>query len=121
VTSGRERGADARAAVVRATACQWHPGPGHGVEIRRLRADRPRGTITGVVRIAAAGARLPGHRHLSPEQLYMLSGIAHIGPLALEAGDYYRTGEGTAHPVTQGDCGHAFLLIDAAVEFNTAR
>jgi anti-sigma factor ChrR (cupin superfamily) len=124
VTSGGDAATPGRPAaglaVVRAADGDWRPGPVAGVEIRRLRADRARGTITGVVRIAP-GARLPGHRHVTAEQLYMLSGDAHIGPLTFEAGDYYRTPEGTAHGATDTERGCEFLLIDSAVEFAAAR
>jgi len=67
----------------------WREGPAAGVTTRQLFANRPAGTLTAEVRMQP-GARLPGHRHMTPEQLYMLEGDAHVGGHVLRAGDYYR-------------------------------
>ena len=100
---------------VRAAAGGWRPGVVPGVEIRRLYDDRAVGTITGLVRMAA-GTRLPGHRHLTAEQIYMVAGDAHIGEETLEAGDYYQTPAGTSHDITHTERGCEYLLISSAVE-----
>lgn len=100
---------------VRATEGPWRPGVVPGVEMRRLYVDRSRGTITALVRMAA-GAQLPSHRHVTAEQLYMLSGDAQIAGESLEAGDYYRMTEGTSHDATHTEHGCQFLLISSAVE-----
>ena len=100
---------------VRASEGGWRPGGTPGVETRRLSRDRARGTLTAVVRMAP-GARLPRHRHVTTEQLYMLSGDAHIAGEALGPGDYYRATAGTSHDVTHTERGCEFLLISSAVE-----
>ena len=100
---------------VRAAEADWRQGVAPGVEIRRLYADRARGTTTALVRMAA-GTGLPGHRHVSAEQFYMLSGDAQIVGETLGAGDYYRTPAGTSHDVTHTEGGCEFLLISSAVE-----
>jgi anti-sigma factor ChrR (cupin superfamily) len=100
---------------VRAAAGDWRPSVAPGVEMRRLYSDRGRGTITALVRMAA-GTRLPGHRHVTAEQLYMLSGDAQITGETLGTGDYYRTMAGTSHGVTHTKRGCEFLLISSAGE-----
>ncbi len=106
---------DAGLTFVRAVEGGWRPGPVPGVEIRRLHVDRARGVFTDVVRMAA-GTHLTGHRHITPEQLYMLGGDAQIAGDALGAGDYYRAPAGSAHDVTHTQHGCEFLLISSAVE-----
>jgi len=100
---------------VRVTESPWRPGVVPGVEMRRLHTDRARGTITALVRMAA-GTRLPGHRHITAEQLFMLAGDAQIAGESLAAGDYYRMTAGTSHDVTHTVHGCEFLLISSAVE-----
>ena len=63
---------------VRAAEGGWRLGVAPGVEIRRLYRDRSRGTVTGLVRMAA-GTRLPGHHPITSEEFVMLSGDAQIG------------------------------------------
>ncbi len=100
---------------VRAAEGGWRPGVVPGVEIRRLYRDRRRGTVTELVRMAA-GTRLPGHRHITSEEFYMLSGDAQIAGERLNPGDYYRAAAGTSHDVTFTVRGCEFLLISSAVE-----
>jgi anti-sigma factor ChrR (cupin superfamily) len=104
--------------VVRAGDGDWRPGVVAGVEVRRLHYDRAHGTFTGFVRMAA-GTELPRHRHITAEQLYMLSGDAHIAHETLGPGDYHRAAAGTAHDVTRTERGCEFLLISSAVEMLT--
>lgn len=101
--------------VARAREGAWRPGVAPGVETRQLARDASRGTVTARVRMAP-GARLPGHRHVTAEQLYMLAGDAHVDGETLGPGDYYRTAAGTAHDVTHTEQGCEFLLISSAVE-----
>jgi len=100
---------------VRAGEGGWRPGIVPGVEIRRLYRDRARGTVTELVRMAA-GTRLPGHRHITSEEFYMLSGDAQIAGERLDPGDYYRAAASTTHDVTFTERGCEFLLISSAVE-----
>ncbi|HKF68827.1 MAG TPA: cupin domain-containing protein, partial [Vicinamibacterales bacterium] len=81
----------------------------------RLYRDRPRGTVTELVRMAA-GTRLPGHRHITSEEFYLLSGDAQIAGERLDPGDYYRAAASTSHDVTFTERGCEFLLISSAVE-----
>jgi anti-sigma factor ChrR (cupin superfamily) len=95
---------------VRAAEGEWRSGVAPGVEIRRLHADRARGKVTTLVRMAA-GTRLPDDRPLIAEQLYMLSGNAQIAGETLEVGDYYGTTGGTSQGVTHTESGCEFLLV----------
>lgn len=100
---------------IRAVEGHWRPGVVSGVEMRRLYSDQLRGTTTALVRVAA-GTGLPAHRHVTAEQLFMLSGDAHIGGETLHVGDYYQAPAGTSHDVTHSEGGCEFLLISSAVE-----
>jgi quercetin dioxygenase-like cupin family protein len=103
------------AVIVRATEGEWRSAGAAGVHFRRLLADRRHGTVTGVVRIEA-GARVPAHRHVTTEQLYILEGEAVVGSARLRVGDFYRTDAGTSHDVTHSERGCRYLLIASAVE-----
>jgi quercetin dioxygenase-like cupin family protein len=86
-----------------------------GVVTRQLSHDPAHGRITAHVRMAA-GARLPAHRHLTAEQLYMLAGDAQVDGQRLGPGDYYRTAAGTSHEATVTEHGCEFLVIASAIE-----
>jgi quercetin dioxygenase-like cupin family protein len=101
--------------VVRARQGERPGGPVPGVVTRQLSHDPARGRITAHVRMAA-GARLPAHRHITAEQLYVLAGDAHVDGERLGPGDYYRTAAGTAHDVTYTEHGCEFLVIASAIE-----
>jgi quercetin dioxygenase-like cupin family protein len=101
--------------LVRASEGAWQAGAVAGVWTRQLSHDPTQGRITAHVRMAP-GARLPAHRHLTAEQLYLLAGDAHIDGETLAPGDYYWTAAGTSHDVTYTESGCAFLLISSVVE-----
>jgi quercetin dioxygenase-like cupin family protein len=101
--------------VVRARQGERPGAAGPGVVTRQLSHDPARGRITAHVRMAV-GARLPAHRHLTAEQLYMLAGDAHVDGARLGPGDYYRTAAGTSHDVTYTERGCEFLVIASAIE-----
>jgi quercetin dioxygenase-like cupin family protein len=102
-------------AVVRARQGERRGGDGSGVVTRQLSHDPAHGRFTAHVRMGA-GARLPAHRHLTAEQLYVLAGDAHVDGQRLGPGDYYRTAAGTSHDVTYTDRGCEFLVIASAIE-----
>jgi quercetin dioxygenase-like cupin family protein len=101
--------------VVRARQGERPTGAVPGVVMRQLSHDPARGRITAHVRMDA-GARLPAHRHLTAEQLYMLAGDAHVDGERLGPGDYYRTAAGTSHDVTYTERGCEFLVLASAIE-----
>jgi quercetin dioxygenase-like cupin family protein len=63
-----------------------------------------------------AGARLPRHRHLTAEQVYMLEGDGHVAGHMLGPGDYYQMPAGSVHEVSYTEGGCIFLLIASRVE-----
>lgn len=100
---------------VPATGGTWRDTDAPGVAMRRLFKDPRDGAITALVRMSA-GARLPGHRHLTAEQFYVIEGDAHVGGQDLAAGDYYRAPRATAHEVSYTDRGCTFLLLASRLE-----
>jgi putative transcriptional regulator len=104
--------------VVRASEGAWAPTGSPGVVSRPLFRDTTRGTTTALVRMAPA-THLAAHRHLSPEQFYLLDGEARVGPHHLVAGDYYRAEGGTAPEGSATEGGCTLLVISSRIE--TAR
>jgi quercetin dioxygenase-like cupin family protein len=92
----------------------WRQTSVPGVSMRRLFRDQ-RGAITAVVRMTP-GARLPGHRHMTAEQFYMLDGDAHVSGHLLRRGDYHRAPRASAHESSYTEGGCAFLLIASHLE-----
>ena len=100
---------------VRAIEGSWKSGADPGVRRRTIFMDPARRTVTCLVRMEA-GTRLPGHRHVTAEQFYMLEGDTHVSGQVLHAGDYYRAAAGTEHGVTYTEGGCLFLMISSKVE-----
>ena len=58
------------------------------------------------------GARYPGHSHLRPEDVFMLSGDLHLGEkVVLRAGDFHHAEAGTAHDVNWSEEGCVLLAV----------
>jgi quercetin dioxygenase-like cupin family protein len=108
-------GSPAGLVIVHASEGIWRDGPSAGVAVKRLFIDPARGTMTALVRMQA-GARLPPHRHVTTEQLYMLEGDGHVAGHVLGPGDYYHIAAGSIHDVTSTDNGCIFLLISSRAE-----
>jgi quercetin dioxygenase-like cupin family protein len=108
-------GSQAGLVFVRASEGTWRDGPTDGVAIKPIFSDPARETYTSLVRMRA-GARLPRHRHLTTEQLYMLEGDGHVAGHVLGPGDYYQIAAGSVHDVTHTEGGCIFLLIASRVE-----
>jgi anti-sigma factor ChrR (cupin superfamily) len=100
---------------VRASEGSWVEGPTAGVAAKPLFSDPVRQTMTALVRMQA-GARLPRHRHVTPEQFYMLEGDGHVAGQVLQPGDYYRIAADTVHDLTFTEGGCVFLLISSRIE-----
>jgi quercetin dioxygenase-like cupin family protein len=71
--------------------------------------------MTAPVRMQAR-ARLPRHRHVTSEQLYMAEGDGHVAVHVLKPGDYYQITPGSIHDVTYTEDGCLFLLIASHAE-----
>lgn len=114
--AGPPEGSEARwdPLFVRAGEGAWRESIAPGISMRRLFRDR-RGAITALVRMAP-GARLPGHRHMTAEQFYVLEGDAHVAGHLLRAGDYHRAPRATDHEASYTESGCTFLLIASHLE-----
>ncbi len=95
---------------VYASEGQWQElGP--GVAVKVLSLDPAEKRHTALVRMAA-GARLPRHRHLATEEVYVLEGDCYVAPgQMLGAGDYFRAEQGSIHEITFTETGTTFLII----------
>jgi quercetin dioxygenase-like cupin family protein len=93
----------------------WEDGPADGVAVKPLLLDPTRRTMTALVRMQA-GSSLPRHRHVTTEQVYMLTGHGHVADHVLGPGDFLQTAAGTIHDVTYTEGGCLFLLISSRVE-----
>ncbi len=110
-----ESGDGAGLLFVGSTAEGWRETDAPGVAMRRLFKDPRDGAITALVRMSP-GARLPGHRHLTAEQFYVIEGDAHVGGQDLSAGDYYRSPRASLHDVSYTDGGCTFILLASRLE-----
>ena len=115
VETGARRAASPGVMCVRAAESAWQPSGIAGVELRPLRAEPTQKTMTALMRMQP-GARLPRHRHVTPEQFYMLTGDGHVQGEELRAGDYYWAAADTVHDVTFTVGGCCFLLLASQVE-----
>jgi quercetin dioxygenase-like cupin family protein len=100
---------------VRGSEGVWRAGPTDGVAVKRIFSDPARQAYTSLVRMRP-GARLPRHRHLTMEQLYMIDGDGHVAGQVLGPGDYYQMPPGSVHESSYTDGGCTFLLIASRAE-----
>jgi quercetin dioxygenase-like cupin family protein len=100
---------------VRALEGLWSDGPTDGVTMKLIFSDPARQAYTSLVRMRP-GARLPRHRHLTTEQVYMIDGDGHVADHVLGPGDYYQMPAGSVHEVSYTEGGCTFLLIASRVE-----
>lgn len=83
-----------------------------GVSIKRLFADRERGTVTTLFRMAA-GSSIPAHRHHSIEECLVIEGDYHINGQRLGPGDYHCAMPGSVDETLTTVGGATFLLVSA--------
>jgi putative transcriptional regulator len=96
--------------LAQAEAGEWQSLPVPGAFYKLLSIDRDRRLAVALGKLAP-GARYPAHRHLGPEDVYMLSGDLHIGDQVLHAGDYHHAEAGTSHPVNYSEHGCTLLIV----------
>lgn len=101
--------------AVRASEGAWRDGPTDGVAMKPIFSDPARQAYTSLVRMRP-GTRLPRHRHLTTEQVYMIEGDGHVTGHVLGPGDYYQMPAGSVHEVSYTEGGCTFLLIASRVE-----
>ena len=81
-----------------------------GVTAKILYVDPVQGRITALGRMTAGSSYNP-HRHVSPEEFYVLEGSCVIGGQLLQAGDYHRAEAGSIHTSTYTDEGCLMFVI----------
>ena len=108
-------GSQADLLVVRASEGAWRDGPTDGVAMKPIFSDPACQAYTSLVRMRP-GARLPRHRHLTTEQVYMIEGDGDVAGHVLGPWDYYQMPAGSVHEVSYTEGGCAFLLIASRVE-----
>jgi quercetin dioxygenase-like cupin family protein len=108
-------GALAGFVVVRAAEGAWRDGPTDGVAMKPIFSDPAHEAYTSLVHMRP-GARLPRHRHLTTEQVYMIEGNGHVAGHGFTPGDYYRMPAGSVHDVSYTEAGCIFLLIASHAE-----
>jgi anti-sigma factor ChrR (cupin superfamily) len=101
--------------AIRGSEGAWRDGPTEGVAMKPIFSDPARRAYTSLVRMRP-GARLPRHRHLITERVYMIEGDGHVGDHVLGPGDYYQMPAGSVHEVSYTEGGCTFLLIASRVE-----
>ena len=70
-----------------AAATGWIPLPVAGASVKLLSYDDGSG-YSVVLGKLEAGSRYPGHRHVHPEDIFMISGDLHVGEEIIKAGDF---------------------------------
>ena len=96
---------------VRASEGEWgEMAP--GVTAKVLYFDPISRRATALVRMAPGSVYAP-HRHVEPEELYVLEGGCFCGGQELGLGDYHRAEAGTEHHDTSSDDGCLLLIISS--------
>ncbi|NJK62265.1 MAG: cupin domain-containing protein [Synechococcaceae cyanobacterium SM2_3_1] len=88
----------------RASDRQWQSHPVAGVKVAQLHVDTEKREMVALMQ-GDPEAYYPVHRHVGPEEIYMLEGDLIIYDTVLTAGDYIRSVPDSQHPHrTLGGC-----------------
>jgi anti-sigma factor ChrR (cupin superfamily) len=88
----------------------WQPGNGPGVEVKLLAVDQERGYYTTLVRMAP-GSSLAPHRHVDPEESYILEGELLVSGVLMRPGDYCHAAAGSMHTGVTTKTGCIFIAV----------
>jgi anti-sigma factor ChrR (cupin superfamily) len=88
----------------------WLPLPVAGASVKLLSFD-PASAYAVVLGKLEPGARYPGHRHIHPEDIFMLSGDLHVGDDLIRAGDFHHADAGSEHGVNWSEEGCVLLCV----------
>lgn len=83
---------------------------GPGLQVKRLFVDQASGTVTALYRFAP-GTQVPRHRHLGPEQCYVLAGDFRANELCFGAGDLHVALPGSVHETISSQTGALVLIV----------
>ncbi|HEX8845337.1 MAG TPA: cupin domain-containing protein [Pyrinomonadaceae bacterium] len=108
-SSSLQEAAPPQSLTIRAGEGMWHETL-QGVFVKKLFADKKRGTVTTLVRMAP-GARLPRHRHYGVEECLVLEGDVQAGEQMLGAGDYHCAMAESIHERLSTINGALFLIV----------
>lgn len=81
-----------------------------GIQMKTLFVDKKQGRITALARMAP-NTSYPAHRHLAPEEFYVLEGTCQFEEQLLQPGDYHRAEVGSIHNQTATKDGCLMLMI----------
>ncbi len=81
-----------------------------GIQMKTLFIDKKQGRITALARMAP-NTSYPAHRHLAPEEFYVLEGTCQFDEQLLHPGDYHRAEAGSTHNQTATKDGCLMLMI----------
>ncbi len=88
----------------------WKPGNAPGVEIKVLAVDEERSYYTTLVRMQP-GASLAPHRHVGPEESYILQGELLVSGVLMGPGDYCHAAVGSMHTRVTTKTGCVFIAV----------
>jgi quercetin dioxygenase-like cupin family protein len=93
-----------------AATANWLPLPVPGAFVKLLSFDPENGYATVLGKLEP-GARYPAHKHIHPEDIYMLEGDLHIGEETISAGDFHHAAAATSHGVNWSENGCILLAV----------
>jgi anti-sigma factor ChrR (cupin superfamily) len=103
------------AVTVRAAEGEWRQ-LFQGVSVKQLFADKEKGTVTSLYKVAP-GAALPSHTHGDFEQCLIIEGDFHLNGEMFGPGDFTCSMAGSVHERSYSEHG-ALLLIVAGASYN---
>jgi anti-sigma factor ChrR (cupin superfamily) len=103
-------------AELRRGAERWRPTEFAGISLCPLHNDKASGRRTFYLRMEP-GAVIPSHVHGADEQCLVLEGDISWGGRTYYGGDYFVTGQGSAHPVSSTAGGNLLLIIAGDNEY----
>jgi anti-sigma factor ChrR (cupin superfamily) len=101
---------------LRANEGIWKPGPVPGTRVKLLSIDRPRNSVTILMRVDP-GAKYPPHHHSGGEDCYVISGEITVAGQRLRAGDFHRAEPDSDHGVLSSETGAEVLLVVSAHDY----
>jgi anti-sigma factor ChrR (cupin superfamily) len=93
-----------------AEATPWIPLPVAGASVKLLSYDEAAGYAVVLGKLEA-GSRYPGHRHIHPEDIFMISGDLHVGEEIIRGGDFHHANAGSEHGVNWSEEGCVLLCV----------
>lgn len=81
-----------------------------GIKLKPLFMDEQQGRMTALARLSA-NTSYAAHRHIAPEECYMLEGACSLDGRLLQPGDYHRAETGSIHHETFTKDGCLMLII----------